>query len=102
MFFFKVNLNHPIHELIIKFYFFKKDFLNKNMGNESTETSKGAETSTQNNNLKQPQNEENKNNKNKIINNNTIFVPQQDVDFKQILVPSLKSTHEQMVIEREF
>uniref|UniRef100_A0A914KN17 Uncharacterized protein n=1 Tax=Meloidogyne incognita TaxID=6306 RepID=A0A914KN17_MELIC len=68
------------------------------MGNESTETSKGAETSTQNNNLKQPQNEENKNNKNKIINNNTIFVPtiQQDVDFKQILVPSLKSTHEQM------
>jgi len=70
------------------------------MGNESTETSKGAETSTQNNNLKHPQNEENKN---KIINNNTIFVPttQQDVDFKQILVPSLKSTHEQMVIERE-
>uniref|UniRef100_A0A915NEN7 Uncharacterized protein n=1 Tax=Meloidogyne floridensis TaxID=298350 RepID=A0A915NEN7_9BILA len=65
------------------------------MGNESTETSKGAETSTQNNNLKHPQNEENKN---KIINNNTIFVPttQQDVDFKQILVPSLKSTHEQM------
>ncbi|CAK5074277.1 unnamed protein product [Meloidogyne enterolobii] len=71
------------------------------MGNESTETSKGAETSTQNNNLKQPQNEENKNN-NKIINNNTIFVPQQDVDFKQILVPSLKSTHEQMVIEWGF